>query len=144
MQPTETLDEQTYQHILRLSEAGDVCIEQDDYDGAASRFQEALALVPKPHEEWEAATWLLTSLGESYFFAGRYEEARTALERAMHTPNAIGNPLIHLRLGQTHFELDNMERAADELLRAYMAEGKDIFEGEDEKYFAFLKTSVKL
>jgi hypothetical protein len=48
-----------------------------------------------------------------------------------------------MRLGQCQFELGNKERAADELARAYMAEGSEIFKEEDPKYFAFLKTRLK-
>jgi hypothetical protein len=41
------------------------------------------------------------------------------------------------------FGLGNLGRAADELTRAYMGEGAKIFEGEDPKYFEFLKTKIK-
>ena len=61
---------------------------------------------------------------------------------AVHCPDAIGNPFLHLRLGQCQFELDSLDRAADELARAYLGAGSDIFEGAD-KYFAFLKTRLK-
>ena len=55
---------------------------------------------------------------------------------------AIGNPFLHLRLGQCHFELGNLDGAADELARAYMSAGDEIFVGAD-KYFAFLKTRLE-
>jgi hypothetical protein len=32
----------------------------------------------------------------------------------MHCPGAIGNPFIHLRLGQAQFELGNLEPASGE------------------------------
>ncbi|SHM03275.1 hypothetical protein SAMN02746009_03838 [Hymenobacter psychrotolerans DSM 18569] len=62
----------------------------------------------------------------------------------MHCPDAIGNPLIHLRLGQVQYEMGNFAKAKDELMRAYMGQGEEIFEGEDEKYFTFLKQEVAL
>ncbi len=58
--------------------------------------------------------------------------------------NDRANPAVHLRLGEVYFELENFEKAADELARAYMAEGKDVFEDEDPKYFAFLATKIVL
>lgn len=61
----------------------------------------------------------------------------------MHCPGAIGNPFLHLRLGQCQLELGNNDQAADELTRAYMAEGTTIFQDEDPKYLAFLKTQLK-
>ena len=61
---------------------------------------------------------------------------------AMHCPEAIGNPFLHLRLGQCQFELGSLDRAADELARAYMGAGEEIFEAAD-KYFEFLKTRLE-
>jgi len=60
----------------------------------------------------------------------------------MRCPDAIGNPFLHLRLGQCQFELGELDRAADELARAYMGAGAKIFEGGD-KYFSFLKTRLE-
>ena len=61
----------------------------------------------------------------------------------MHFPNAIGNPFLHLRLGQCQFELGNLDRAADELMRAYMAGGPELFEDEDARYLRFLATRAE-
>jgi hypothetical protein len=38
------------------------------------------------------------------------------------------------------FELGDMERAGDELTRAYMGGDKEIFDGEDEKYCRFVNS----
>jgi hypothetical protein len=62
----------------------------------------------------------------------------------MYCPGAIGNPLIHLRLGQVQYELENFAKSKDELMRAYMCQGIEIFDGEDEKYFNFLKKETVL
>ena len=56
----------------------------------------------------------------------------------------LGNPFLHLRLGQSQYELGELDRAADELMRAYMGAGEDIFVSEDPKYRAFLATRAKL
>jgi tetratricopeptide (TPR) repeat protein len=144
MSSSQQLNDTVHQQILQLSKVGDACIDHDDYPGAITNFRAAFELIPQPFEEWEASTWLLASLGEAYFFNGEYEQAHAALAKAMHVPGAIGNSLIHLRLGQVQYELGNTKRAADELLRAYMAEGEEIFDGEDDKYFDFLKKAVVL
>lgn len=61
----------------------------------------------------------------------------------MYCPGAIGNPFVHLRLGQCQFEIGNLERAAVELTRAYALKGDEMFSGEDPKYLAFLKTKIE-
>ena len=98
--------------------------------------------MPEPKTDWEAATWLLGTIGNANFLAGDFEAGRDNLSTAMHCPGAIGNPFLHLRLGQCQLELGNHDRAADELARAYMAEGHRIFIGQDAKYLTFLKTRL--
>lgn len=102
-----------------------------------------MQLLPEPIEKWEACTWLLVSIGDMNFLSGKYDYAKKTLSDAMHCPNAIGNPFIHMRLGQSHFELGNKDKAVNELTRAYIAAGKDIFSNENPKYFEFLKTVLK-
>ncbi|MDZ7951761.1 hypothetical protein [Nostoc sp. DedQUE09] len=85
----------------------------------------------------------MTAIGESYLLMDDYENARHALQEAMYCPDAIGNPYIHLKLGQAQFELENFDRAQEELARAYIIEGKTIFENEDLKYYEYLKTFLR-
>jgi hypothetical protein len=85
----------------------------------------------------------LTAAGDANFLAGEYSAGRDDLAAAMGCPGAIGNPFIHLRLGQCQFELGALNEAADELLRAYMGGGGDIFEQQDPKYLTFLRTRAK-
>ena len=63
---------------------------------------------------------------------------------AVQCPDGLGNPFIHLRLGQAYFELENPEKAADELARAYMGGGVDIFMEDDPKYLSFLETRIEM
>lgn len=137
------LPEEIGDEILRLSAEGDELAESDQYPQALERYWEAWDLLPEPKTNWEAATWLLGAIGDANFLSGDFEAGRDSLTTAMHCPDAIGNPFLHLRLGQCQFELENLDRAADELSRAYMGAGEEIFESEDPKYFAFLKTKLK-
>lgn len=128
--------------ITTLSSRGNNMATHGDYDGALKAFQAALSLLPQPLSEWEASTWLLTAIGDTYFSKGDYVDARVALQDAMHCPNAIGNPFIHLRLGQVQFELGNVAQAMEELVRAWMGEGNVIFDGEDPKYLRLVTEAL--
>ncbi len=134
------LPDDIHQEIVKLSSEGDSLADEGKYREATKKFISALDLLPQPIDQWEACTWLLTAIGDMNFLQGSFDYAKKALSDAMHCPNAIGNPFIHLRLGQSQFELGNKDRAADELTRAYMGAGKEIFDAEDPKYFEFLKT----
>lgn len=131
-----------HEQIQALSAKGDAFAEEGRYGDAIEAYWTAWDLLPEPQTEWEAATWLLAAIGDTNFLGGDFTAGRDNLSTAMHCPGAIGNPFLHLRLGQCQFELGNEDRAADELARAYMSEGHEIFEDQDPKYFAFLKTKL--
>lgn len=136
-----TLETHIHERIQSLCATGDELADEDDFAAAIALYREAWALLPEPRTQWEAATWILAAIGDANFLSGDFAAGRDTLAMAMHCPDAIGNPFLHLRLGQCQFELGDLARAADELARAYMGGGSEIFD-EDEKYFAFLKTKL--
>ncbi len=69
--------------------------------------------------------------------------ARAAFHHAMHCPNAVGNPFLHLRIGQSALELGHEEEAKEELARALMGAGPEIFEEDDSKYFEYITQFMK-
>ena len=140
---TEELRPDIYRQVKARCAAGDRRCEAEEYAQALSEFENALKLLPPPVERWEAAIWILTAIGDAHYSMGEFEKARAALTGAMRCPGALGNPFIHLRLGESLFELGNHDRAMDELRRAHMEAGPDIFEDEDPKYLAFLKKHMK-
>ena len=139
----QELPDDLYARIVSLTDAAQEFEEIEEWDQARASLEQALALVPEPKWKWEAGTWIFTVLGDVEFQAGNYEGAREAFRQAMLGPGAIGNPFLHLRRGQTFFELGDMKWAEEELTGAYMLEGKDIFENQDPKYFEHLKTVLR-
>lgn len=141
--PTE-LDERTYTEITRLTDQGQALFNDGKLDEARRVFMQAWTLIPEPQSEWEATTWLAAAIGDIDFLEGRYADARQTLQFATICPGGLGNPFLHLRLGQSQYELGELDRATDELMRAYMGAGEEIFAAEDPKYRAFLATRAKL
>ena len=135
---SDQLDDFTHSKIEELSERGNQYLEAKQFDQAIDSFNQAIGYLQGPAEDWEAATWLFGSLGDAYFLSGRSQAALQPLLDAVKCPGGIGNPFLHLRLGQVQFDIGNEILAVDELTRAYMATGKRIFEGEDPKYFTLL------
>jgi hypothetical protein len=141
---TPELPSQVHEDIQHLCAKGDELAASGQYEKAIADYNRAWQLVPEPKTHWNASTWILAAIGDAAFLAGFKASALEALEYAMHCPDAIGNPFLHLRLGQVLFDLNQMERAADELMRAYMGGGQDIFAGEDQRYLAFLSSRATL
>lgn len=128
--------------IVQYAEQGDLLVEKKEYKAALLNYEAAYDLLPDPKSIWEASTWLLTAIGDVYFLTKEFNAGVQTLNLAMHCPKAIGNPFIHLRLGQCQFEIGDFKRAANELVRTYALEGEWIFEEEDSKYLEFLKTRI--
>ncbi|QJW99299.1 tetratricopeptide repeat protein [Frigoriglobus tundricola] len=138
-----SLSEETHNRIRFLCAQGDEFAGMDDYPAALEQYWAAWDLLPEPQTDWEAGTWILGAVGDANFLSEDYAAGVDNLLLAMHCPNAIGNPFLHLRLGQCQFELNALDRAADELARAYMGAGSELFDDEEPKYFAFLKTRLE-
>lgn len=137
------LTNETHEQIQALCAEGDAFAEEARFAEALERYWAAWDLLPDPQTQWEAATWILAAIGDANFLSGDFTAGRDNLATAMHCPDAIGNVFLHLRLGQCQWELGDLDRAADELARAYMGAGSEIFDAEEAKYFAFLKTRLR-
>jgi hypothetical protein len=137
------LPDQLYDKVTDLSEAGDELVEKGRFKDGLLKYEAALALLPRPREQWEAFTWLMAAVGDAHFAEGDHAGTVDAMERAMKGPDAIGNPFIHLRLGEARLELGHEKAALDELVRAYMGAGEEIFANEDPKYLKLVKASIK-
>ncbi len=72
---------------------------------------------------------------------GKAREALQELQRALETENEeiLDNPYLHLRKGQAHYILGEIEEASRELSIAYTLDGERIFEDEDPRFWEFLK-----
>jgi tetratricopeptide (TPR) repeat protein len=139
----EQLSDDLNGQIQALCAEGDLLADANSFPEALQKYWAAWEFLPEPATKWEAATWILGAIGDANFLSEDYVAGRDNLSLAMHCPDAIGNPFLHLRLGQCQFELGDYDRAADELARAYMGSGTEIFESEEEKYFDFLKSRLQ-
>ncbi|EAQ77178.1 hypothetical protein DSM3645_13088 [Blastopirellula marina DSM 3645] len=137
------LDDALYEQVTEQSQAGNVLFDAGDLDAANEKFDAAWELLPEPKTQWEAALWLLAAKADVHFARQQYAEAAAVLTRAAMCPDGLGNPLLHLRMGQAQFELGDKSRAGNEFTMAYMAAGADIFEDEDPKYLDYLKTILQ-
>lgn len=140
----------TKKQVLEKIEAGDAAFTQEDLKLADECYLAAFALLPEPKLFTEYGVQIIVARADVFFKLKNYEKTVTVLGNLMAQHKAgflegiIGNPYIHLRLGQAQLELGNKERAKDELARAFMGGGTDIFKDEDPKYFTFIKRFLNL
>lgn len=139
----KALADPIHEEIKRLCAAGDERASARAYTDALAFYWSAWDTLPEPKTEWDAATWILSAIGDANFLGADFVAGRDNLSLAMQCPGAIGNVFIHLRLGQCQFELGRLDRAADDLMRAYMGGGAEIFADDDPKFLRFLATRAK-
>jgi len=138
------LPDDVYERIETLSEAGNDLIDDDDPAGAESVWRQAIAMLPEPKADWEAYTWLNASIGEACYFQGHYADAAQVLFDALNGPQALDNPFIHYTLGKALWQLgDDPDRAIDALLRAYMLDGTEIFDGDEDEGADMLRLLIE-
>ncbi|MCB1178324.1 MAG: hypothetical protein KDK36_12135 [Leptospiraceae bacterium] len=139
----EELDDELSDKVSEILEKIKESMDRKKYDDALKFAMKGLKLLPEPKIKWEPCLWLLVTIGDVNFLNGDYKTAFEYLSKSMQCVGATGDPFIHLRLGQSAFELNDMTKATVELSKAYRSGGKEIFEEDDKKYFDFLKTKIK-
>lgn len=138
------LKDEIYEQVELISEEGNDFADDEEYAAAAGKFKEALELVPDPKTDWEASTWLYSSIGNMYFMLDDFAQAAEYFLQAISCPDGKINSFIQMRLGQSFLELKQEDKALEHLLKGYRLGGKSLFAEEESKYLAFLGKRVKL
>jgi len=138
------LPDSTHAEITALCKQGDDLVREGHLEEGKNKYVAALRLLPENHREWEAATWIYAAIGDVHFQMQNYDKAFKCFFNAVQCPKGLGNPYIHLRLGQLYYEQERLDKAADELTRAYMGAGIAIFMEDDPKYLEFLETKIEI
>ncbi|MFA7553006.1 MAG: hypothetical protein WCY88_02060 [Spongiibacteraceae bacterium] len=124
--------------IRRLCQQGYKHYDSDDLKTAIRVFYSAWTLLPKPQSQWLEAGWILTALGDAYIAKSEFKNAKEALLSALHCPATVGNPVIHLRLGQCHYELGENDAAQEQFKLTINNGGEALFYQQDNKYQVLL------
>lgn len=143
-EPYSTLNEGLYNKILTCCNIGDKLIDQGKYYDGINKYMEAFEYVPDPKYKYEASTWICAAIGDAYFKSNKYEESKNSFFDALNYPKGIDNPFIYLRIGQCFYNLNNIKKAEEFFVKAYMLGGNDIFNDEDDKYFKVIKNIIKI
>ena len=150
----EEFDELTPEIRAKLDELAEKGNELEGaalYEEAIQTWNEALNLIPEPQRFYSEAIWFLAAIGDIYFQQRQYEKAHDCFDKARGNLSGAGygNPFIMLRLGECCLEIGDEKNAVEYLLRAYMFEGREIFEPDEDgnddgkKYFDYLRTHVR-
>lgn len=81
---------------------------------------------------------------EKEFSNKNFDRALQLINNCLNFDKGLNDPWLYLRKGQCLFELNDFEKSADAMTRAYMMDGENVFRNEDGKYLEFLKTKIRI
>lgn len=124
-----------------LSKAEDY-LELGKYNKAKEYFQMAIDKAELYSEEEQDVIYRngYSGLGDYYFNKNDYKTAKDYFFDAYNYE--FENPYINLRIGQCLVHLDETEKAKEYLMRAYMMDGEEVFEG-NEQYLEYIGDMIK-
>ncbi|MGQ9424649.1 tetratricopeptide repeat protein [Gilvimarinus sp. F26214L] len=127
--------------VKQLCYRGYQLYDDGDYQRALRTFYQAWLLLPKPQHQWREAGWALTAIGDAYFRTGQFNQSCEALRSALLCPATDNSPFVHLRYGQSLYELGREEEALEQLRRAHELGGDPVFAREHVKYQTVLQSA---
>jgi hypothetical protein len=74
-----SLSDSLHAQITGLCQRGDALMSATDIQGALTEYHAAWQLLPEPKEDWEAATWILSAIGDAHFQSRDFSNAVSAL-----------------------------------------------------------------
>ncbi|WP_299326567.1 hypothetical protein [uncultured Maribacter sp.] len=87
--------------------------------------------------------YVILHIAEVFFSERWIEDAFDNYNFAMQFKDTVGNPFLHLRLGQLNYLVQNKDKMHDELSRALIMDGDAIFKNEDPKLIEMVKSILK-
>jgi tetratricopeptide (TPR) repeat protein len=120
--------------LRKTCEEGEDLMNEKKWVQALVKYDEALALLPPPHEQWRLAKRIYSAQGDAYFHLKDWQEAVRCMTVARAVDESANDAFILLRLGQAQLELGHAKAAAEMLATAHKLGGDPLFAKEDAKY----------
>lgn len=111
---------------------------------ALALWSAAWELVPEPRCAWPGAGEILVALGDCHLQLDQDEKALEAYSVARDVPGYQDQQLLRLRLGMVCYELNLLDRAAEEFHRAEQLHDVRCTAGGDPEFADVVDRKVKL
>lgn len=138
----ENLPEKLYDSICRKLDEGDGLMSDGKTNEALTTYKEALNLLPEPRDEWDIFTTIAVSIADCYYEKQQYAEADSYYAEALKSGDGVSNPYVWYARGRNYVKLGDITAAKDALMRAYMLDGDDVFEIDDDEFKAYITEEI--
>jgi tetratricopeptide (TPR) repeat protein len=103
----------------------------------------AWQLYPEPKYNWDYSEMSLYIIAEFYLDWKKYDQAKKWAQEVFKCEPEPGDGTPYLFLGKIHYEEGELDEARKYFEKAHEVSGRRVFQGEDPKYFKFLKEKRK-
>lgn len=124
--------DKTNNEVVALSREANRLLEDDKFEAAIEKWNQAIALLPTPRTNWTICKWISTYIGDAMYEKQRYPTAKASFLYALNSPGGIECGYLHYRVGQCEMKLGNPASGADYLAIAYRLDGGTMFQNDEE------------
>jgi tetratricopeptide (TPR) repeat protein len=136
------ISEELQAELDQVAAEGNALAEQGKYSEAASVFRSGFDMITPPREGRSTSLLFIVAIGDMQWLGKDYQASLETWRDAILLYGGFGNPFVHLRRGQALFELGNKAEASNELLRALLLGGEDVFAREELDYWVFITSQA--
>lgn len=107
----EELSDNIYELITQLIDEGKEHCENDEYQSSTDKYKKAIRLLPNPRYEWEAFSWLTSSIGLNYMKLENWEDSFKFLNYSLLTSTETNDPLIWFSAGKALHKMNRQDES---------------------------------
>lgn len=132
-----------FESIVYYIELGEQYISKKEYRKAFDLFYKALEKVPDEKQDWDISLDIYCELGDCSLALNEINNADYFFNKALGCPDGFISGKVWIGLGKFYNTQGLVNKTQDAFMRAYMLEGVEIFEKENNKeFFKFIKKFV--
>ena len=135
------LDQNIVDKIYAEMREGYARVKKGEYAEAEPHFLRAWHMIPDPRYDWDISQITVYRITKFYRDAKRFADAERWAQDAFKCNPLPGDGEPYVILGSVYFESGALNLARENFQKAFELSGERVFEGEDIRYFKFLKES---
>ncbi|WP_299799380.1 hypothetical protein [uncultured Maribacter sp.] len=130
--------------VNKVTDIDKITINKDlDVESRVNELMKIYESLTDDQKRAREGRYIIVHIAEVCFSERWIEDAFDNFNFAMQFKDTVGNPFLHLRLGQLNYLVHNKDKMHDELSRALIMAGEPIFKDEDPILIEMVKSILK-
>lgn len=126
----------------KLTSIDDITVSSQDVAAKVDALYDMYSSLTDEQKQGREGRYFIIRIGEVCYAEKMIDDALDNFNFAMKFSDTLGNPYLHMRLGQLQYCLGNQERQIDELSRALIMGGEAVFNNESPLFLQMVKAEL--